>query len=387
MNRPYSIVSLLWLASLTPAIAGNTIIIGNNLQDNRKNEIVEVSSELLKDCELFLNRDENPFLILDEAGKEVPYQVTSDGTLIFPATVGSKSTAVYTLKQGAPAHVDTYCCGRVYPERLDDMTWENDKCAYRAYGPALEKSGQKAYGYDIWCKSVSHPVVEERYFKHLKRNMSFHKNHGDGMDVFNVGPTLGAGTAAIIDTQGQITYPWGYEKAEVIDNGPLRFKMRLTYPVKVVDGDSIVETRTLSLDKGDWLNKTTVEYSGATKPLRILQGIVLHKESVGDFTVDKEEKYASVVDFTDNPDGDNGEIYIGIVSPSSEVFDFFPLPQPEGDALGHVGAIALCEVGKPITYWWGSGWSSGGVYDAEYWNELLSAKSRQINSPLTVEVK
>ena len=26
--------------------------------------------------------------------------------------------------------------GRLYPERLDDMTWENDRGIYRVYGPA-----------------------------------------------------------------------------------------------------------------------------------------------------------------------------------------------------------------------------------------------------------
>ena len=45
---------------------------------------------------------------------------------------------------------DVVACGRQYPERLDDVAWENDRAAYRAYGPALQEKGERAFGYDIW---------------------------------------------------------------------------------------------------------------------------------------------------------------------------------------------------------------------------------------------
>lgn len=387
MNMLKTTVSLLCLAASLPGIAGNSVIIRNALPERRSAEIVEVKGSLLSASDVFSNRDKTPFILVDSKGKEIPYQVTYDGALVFPADVEAKSSATYTLKPGTPAKVESYCYGRLFPERLDDMTWENDKCAYRAYGPALEKSGQKAYGYDIWCKSVSHPVVEERYFKHLHRNMSFHKNHGDGMDVYTVGPTLGAGTAALIDHEGNISYPWGFSDYKVLDNGPLRFTVSLTYPKKAFEGDSVAETRIITLDKGSWLNRTSVNYSGLTKPAKLIQGIVLHKESLGDFTAEKSGKYVSVVDFTDNPNGDNGEIYVGIVSPASSVFDFVPFPKPEGDAMGHVAAVADYSPGEDFTYWWGSGWSSGGIYDEEQWNGILADFSRRQQSPLEIAVE
>jgi len=31
------------------------------------------------------------------------------------------------------------------------VAWENDRIAFRTYGPALQATGEKAVGYDIWA--------------------------------------------------------------------------------------------------------------------------------------------------------------------------------------------------------------------------------------------
>ena len=43
----------------------------------------------------------------------------------------------------------------------------------RAYGPALQATGEKAYGYDVFTKRVPEPVVEDRYDGELNRNIYF----------------------------------------------------------------------------------------------------------------------------------------------------------------------------------------------------------------------
>ena len=40
-------------------------------------------------------------------------------------------------------------------------------------------------------------VVEDRYDGDLNRGISYHVDHGNGMDCYAVGPTLGGGTAAL----------------------------------------------------------------------------------------------------------------------------------------------------------------------------------------------
>lgn len=141
-----------------------TIEIKNPMDRARINEMIEIPLTDLK--ELSVHKS---WLIVDEKGKEVPYQVTHDHLLLFPVQVVANGKVNYEVKTGQPLAVDTFCCGRCYPERLDDIAWENDKGAYRLYGPSLQQSGQQAFGYDILTKSVDYPVLEERYRKELDK--------------------------------------------------------------------------------------------------------------------------------------------------------------------------------------------------------------------------
>lgn len=324
------------------------------------------------------------FILYDGDGKEMPYQITHDGKLVFISDVPAGSTVGYYFKPGTPAQADTVCYGRVFPERKDDLAWENDRAAYRAYGPALQASGERAYGYDIWTKSVRHPILEKRFHDDIVNKISFHLDHGNGMDVYAVGPTLGGGTSAIIAGNDSIVYPWCWQSAEILDNGPLRFCARLTYPPCVVGGDTIIEKRLITLDAGSWLNKTTVSYEGLDGDLRPAAGIVVHDSNPEGFRIDG--NIVSYCDLTQNPDGDNGEIYVGLISTEMPGAGYLPLRQNAGDAIGHVMLI-----GKPgqqsFTYYWGSGWSKGGVKDFNAWNKNLSDFKKDIEKPLVITTK
>ena len=75
----------------------------------------------------------------------------------------------------------------------------------------------------------------------LYRSVSYHVDHGNGLDCYKVGPTLGGGTTALMagDT---IIYPYCYATQEILDNGPLRFTVKLVYNPLVVKGDSTIIT-------------------------------------------------------------------------------------------------------------------------------------------------
>ena len=59
----------------------------------------------------------------------------------------------------------------------------------------------------------------------LHRTLTYHRDHGYGMDAYTVGPTLGAGVPALLDGD-HFVYPLCYKEAEVLDMGPLRFTVR-----------------------------------------------------------------------------------------------------------------------------------------------------------------
>ena len=62
--------------------------------------------------------------------------------VIFIADVAASSESHYHIMYGTKNLSDTLAFGRFVPERLDDYAWENDRIAFRIYGPALiEKDG------------------------------------------------------------------------------------------------------------------------------------------------------------------------------------------------------------------------------------------------------
>lgn len=238
------------------------VTVTNPLDIDRNGELVEVCMSKVSK-QLGLN-DTTQFIVVDEAGKQVPYQLTHDGKLVFPAEVAAQGSAVYTIQIGTPQEelFETAVFGRKYPERVDDVAWENDRTAYRTYGPALQANGERAFGYDVWLKRVPELVVEERYEKELNpatkaqidslkqmgkateanalyQSVSYHVDHGNGLDCYKVGPTLGGGAAALL-VDDAIVYPYCYVgEPEILDNGPLRFTVKLNY-APAADRKSVV---------------------------------------------------------------------------------------------------------------------------------------------------
>ena len=129
--RHFKLMLLLALTACAPKAV--TVTVSNPLSIDRKGEVVEVSAALVEQFK-------GAFTVTGTEG-EVPWQLTSDGKLLFPATVGANGSASYKIAKGQPAPQDTLCLGNIRPDRLDDFIWENDMSGYRTYGPALQKRG------------------------------------------------------------------------------------------------------------------------------------------------------------------------------------------------------------------------------------------------------
>lgn len=406
---------LISLFLLTACSAKHTVevTISNNTPNDRKEEIVEIG--LKEITGRMQTADTSSFVILDDKEKEIPYQITYDQKIIFPVSVNADSKRTYTIQKGMPQRYQSYVFGKQYPERLDDLAWENDKTAYRLYGPALQQEGQQMYGYDIWTKSTDRLIVDERYAKELDKDtrkkieelkktdkqaadrlyqsISYHTDHGDGMDCYTVGPTLGGGTAALLDGNSQIIYPYCYEEVRILDNGPLRFTAALTYHSFILGKDScIVEHRILSLDRGSHLNKTVVFYENLTHPTKIVTGIVMHSENKKHY-YDSGRGIIAYEDYTDNPRNNNGTIFVGAVIPqSSEDIYVCPFSEDEsrnlrGGAYGHILAQNNYTPDMKYTYYWGSGWSKADIRSMEKWIEYLHTFTFNLKHPLQVSIE
>jgi hypothetical protein len=412
-----TILFVLMAAFATIACSESKVVIVTVVNDialDRTGEIVEVSMDEVST--LLQLPNDGQIVINDAKGKEVPYQITFDEKVIFPADVPAGASTTYTIGIGTPADVPVISCGRHYPERVDDIAWENDRVAFRTYGPALQATGERAFGYDVWTKyHTTEPVVEARYAMELnpetlakisslkavdpkaagelRAATSYHVDHGNGLDCYKVGPTLGGGTAALV-VDGQIVYPYCYNTYEILDNGPLRFTLQLQYnPLTVKDNSNVVETRIISLDAGSYMNKAVISYSGLNETVEIAAGLVLHEpEGTAVVAADAANGYATYVDPTDNANAGNGKIFVGVAVPGivKEVktvyFSKEEREKERGGANGHVLAISDYEPGSDYIYYFGAAWSKAAITDAAGWDRYVSEQAQKVRNPVKVTV-
>lgn len=367
-----------------------TVSNSSNLQ---RQEVVE--TDLKSICQQLGADSDAPLVVKNALGQEITYQKSYDGKLLLSISMQPKGKVVYTIAKGEPSTFKSFVFGRVYPERLDDLTWENDRCIYRIYGPALQKRGERSYGTDVWVKNTPDLVAEERYRLHmwgwhqgdslkaagnaedgnrLFLETSFHLDHGYGMDVYSVGASLGCGAPALMK-EGELVFPYCFKECKILDNGPLRFTAELTYSTTA---EGTTEHRLIVLDKGSHFNKMTVWYDGIVGPTSFATGVVLHDED--NLVLGKE--YVLYADPTDNPDVHQSQIFVGVLFPNG-VDETIILKGAQNHSIG----ILRSYWGEPYTYYFGSAWSLYDVQTMAHWQLIADEYLLSIKNQLNIEIK
>ena len=379
-----------WLKSKQVKASTASITISNPSATTRQ-QVVEIDATAVRKALGIAN--DMPFVVKNAVGQELDMQITYDNKLLIDASVLPMSSWTVYASAGCPKTMKSKVYGAVYKIREDDLAWENDRCAYRAYGPALQRKGEKSFGFDVWVKSTPEFVLDKRYIKDyqykpkaqaldgegrkteaqfLRTNGSFHLDHGDGVDAYSVGPTLGCGAPALIDGS-RFILPYCYAQHQILDNGPLRFTTRLDYGT---NADGITEHRTISLDKGSHFNKITVHYDGMKTPMTFCAGVVLN-------TNGKEQKgngWLTYADPTDKPNVHASEIYVAALFPHNKV-EIGKSP----DQKNIIGMMADYK-GQPITYYTGAAWSRYDIPNFNFWNMYVAEWVNYYQTPLTITI-
>jgi rhamnogalacturonyl hydrolase YesR len=370
----------------------NVLLTFSNESDQQRQEVVEVDLQAV--CQqLGISTDEE-FVIENTAGQEIGYQKTYDGKLLLYISLHPNAKASYTVSKGKPAEAKSFVFGKMYTSRKDDITWENDLGIYRVYGPALQNTGEQSFGIDVWVKNTPDLVVEDRYQKDYDGNLledslrkagqkvalreidqrtSFHLDHGNGMDAYGVGPSLGCGAPALLKND-QLVFPYCYQTYQIHDNGPLRFTVELTY---APNADGITEHRIISLDRGSHFNRMKVWYDGIEKPMTLVSGIVLHSDD--HLILGKD--YVLYADPTDNPNLHQSQIYVAVLYPEG-VSETKMLKGEQNHGLGIVSKYQ----GAPYTYYFGSAWSLYDVRSQAQWQMIADEFLSNLKQPLTYHI-
>ena len=368
-------------------------LIVRNTGDTQRQEVAEADLQTI--CQQLGIGTDDPLTIKNAFGQEITYQKTYDGKLLLYVAVQSGSEAVFTVTKGEPSSFKSYVMGKCYPERADDITWENDLGIYRVYGPALQRSGERSFGTDVWVKNIPELVVEDRYRMHLwgvgqrdslKRigqsteaneiyvATSFHHDHGQGLDCYGVGASLGCGAPALM-RDGALLFPYCYKTYRILDNGPLRFTVELTYNTTA---DGVTEHRLISLDRGSHFNRMTVWYDGIKEPMTLATGVVLHSED--HLLLDK--NYVLYADPTDNPKVHQSQIYVGTLFPKG--VDKTLVLKGE---LNHGIGMIFGYRGEPYTYYFGSAWSGYDVRTMAQWQLTAEEYLQNLTNPLKIRIE
>lgn len=322
--------------------------------------------------------DVDQLIVADKkSGQNLLYQIGED-TLLFQADFKSGEEREFLIRQAdqSMARPSPLVDGRFEKPR-EDYAWENDRIAFRMYGPAL--AAEVNNGIDVWTKRVRYLIVEKWYRESAMAGKdTYHEDHGEGADLFSVGRSLGAGGAGLW-LDGKVRQPGVFSSCRTIQNGPIRVAFELVYNNWNAGGRVFTEHVRISLDAGTNLNRIQLMFdvSGANDSLPIACGLVKRAGT----TADKDESnlWASVWGPTTN-DMANGFLGTGIVfSPLS--FTRFTADSDQYLVMGSA------KVGEPFVYYAGAGWTGSSDFATESaWKSYLADFARRLLSPLEVKI-
>ena len=406
MNIKISVITILSALLMGMQAHAAVSLCVNNPTNRQRNEVVAFDAKRVWNV---LGVKESTSLIVKDLYRlEIPSQLTHDNQLLIEATVMPMATARYTVEAGTPRTYKSAVDGYYAKWRVDDYTWENDKAIFRVYGPELQRRGEKAFGIDAWLKSTEELEVRSRYNSFRKGceeadalrkegnkaaadsvtlHTTWHLDHGTGLDCYNVGPSLGCGTPAIM-LGDSIVMPWCYKEYKVLDNGPLRFTLQLLYPTTTINGAKVTEHRIISVDKGCYFNKMTVWYDGLNGVADVAGGVVMHDEQPNNLVIHR--NYIAYSDPTDNPEKHNFQIYVGVVFPNGAdkttlVKDLYH--QKQGIVGNAVGVRRCVKSNEKVTYWFGASWCKSGTPDQDTWISQINKFIDNCNTPLNLSIQ
>jgi len=259
--------------------------------------------------------------------------------------------------------------GRFVPEREDDFTWENDKVAFRVYGPSSGGKGPVS-GVDPWFKKVDYSIIDKWYAGTLE-GKSYHEDHGEGHDIYHVGPSRGAGGTAIwIDG---VAYPAAmYKSYEVHQSGGDVVEFTVEYEWDTPLG-AVAESKTISLEMGSQLYQVNSVFTldGEPASLPIAIGLATHDEAAAVSSNADTGRISAWEVMQGNGVG------TGVLMAPERTQEILHAPSEEKDA-SHIWLITASDDDGALSFSAGFAWQAAGdITASEQWNEYLDAAASQ----------
>ena len=362
------------------------IVVKNSLALERSFETVALTKEILNVNDL------NNLGIKDVKSNEllITQLVDLDGDgemdqLLFQPQllpISEKKYEVVIISEKQKTKSEDLCYSRFVPERTDDYAWENNKVAFRTFGPKAQKmiedaipGGTLSSGIDAWLKKVEYPIINKWYAKNDIRPGAYHEMSPEGLDNFHVGSSRGVGSTAV-KKDADYYISKNYTNWKTITTGPIRTSFVLNYADWDANGQVISEKKNISLDYGSNLTKYEIDVKGTDV---ISAGLTLH-ENDGVITESVNKGWISYWE----PHGDS-ELGTAIVATKGNMVtsEYYVTPLQDRSNL----YAQLKVTNNKVEYYSGYGWKESGQFPTKTsWENYLNDFAQKINTPLVVVI-
>lgn len=304
------------------------------------------------------------FLFLAEvkANASVDYQLVIDSTITEPES-------------------DVIAYSRFVPERTDDYTWENDKVAFRTYGPTGQKEflegvpgSTMSSGIDLWLKRTPKSIINEWYAGYQDDPRYYHVDRGEGYDPYHVGGSRGTGGIGVWEDDS-LYVSKNFTTYKTIADGPLRTVFELSYAPW--SPYNVNETKRITLDLRSNFSKFEIKLSAEKDVPNYAVGISLH-ENEGTYAIHEDEGWVSHWEKID--DAFVGE---GVVMSTKAIDSAFARKSEVPDQSN---LLIISAPTQKLTYYAGFSWQKEGtITTKEDWDEKLRKQAMILQNPLEIQ--
>jgi hypothetical protein len=317
--------------------------------------------------------------LLDTNGDGAPDE------LLFQTTMPARGTKTFTLGAGteAPPASPLTTFARFVPERTDDFAWENDRVAFRTYGPTAEQlynqkspDGTLSSGMDCWLKRVPYPIINKWYANYVVRKGAYHTDTGEGYDPYHVGSSRGVGGTGVLVGDTLFTSR-NFTSYKLLATGPIRTVVELTYAPWRAGRQVVTERKIISLDLGSNLTRYEEHLAAATPLPNCTIGLTLH-EATGEIKADRSAGWCRYWEKIDD-----SYLGTGVVAAPSYLLDYQDHRSAKKDQS------QLYMVARPrqntVVFYAGFGWQKSGQFiTAAAWDAYLAEFAQRLASPLAM---
>ena len=364
------------------------VSIKNNLNFDRTDETVMVKMSQLDITDV---NEFETLGVVDSESNEVllSQKIDTDGdgngnvdVMIFQPKVKANSTSTFKIIPIEAEEVESKVYSRFVPERTDDYTWENDRVAFRTFGPTAQKmieegtpGGTLTSGIDCWLKSVDYPIINKWYKAATIEPNYYHVDRGEGFDPYHVGGSRGCGGIGVFENE-VLYVSKNFAAYKTITNGPIRTCFNLDYEDWNAGDKVVKEQKHISLDLGNNLMRIITKVEGVDE---ISVGITLHENS-GKISIDTVNNCFSYWEQIAD-----SELGTGVVVAPGYYSGYTIVNSDEPDK-SHL-LIHLKVIDGKVKYYSGFGWKKSGQFEsADDWNSYLKQFYNRINNPLNINL-